>query len=581
MVKWAKCCMGIAAGFLLVLGMEQLFSIRSEDSLFSNSVTAVLVFGMASYIAYRMLEDRADRRTWLLSFGAAGMFAAFLCMGHSLNYVETVWRRETFTALLFFLPFLTLLCKSGILFVGKYRWEISPQEVSAKRIRLYAGLLLLAWLPALLASWPGLYGYDSGHQLNQYWSGNLNSHHPIPHTLLLGVTMQIGVSLFDSAQMGALLYTILQMLAMAWILAVVVYKFERRGAPRWFCYVVLAFYGLHPVNSLMSLAATKDTLFSGFVILLVFQLLEVSEDPETYFSSGKKLGGLFIHLLAVLFFRNNAFHTLLLFVPFFLWTFRKYWKKAAFVLCGSLVLYSGVTGPGYKALGIEKGDPREMCSVLMQTAARAYNLVNLDLTEEEKEGFYTVIPEEGLYAYLPHFADPVKAYFDGNGFVEDPGPFLKAWFSVGKRHTKIYADAILSHTLGYWYPGAMLPDQSGLVYLEYGAGGNGEELSVELKPVLSHLSRSYEDMGNNASHQHIPAVAFFFSVGTFVWVLLAGCLVLIREKRYGALLPLLPLVLYLGTLLLGPVVKIRYAYPIIVCLPIIVYWMFIKEKRNG
>ena len=88
----------------------------------------------------------------------------------------------------------------------------------------------------------------------------------------------------------------------------------------------------------------------------------------------------------------------------------------------------------YGALGIEPSDPREMCSVLMQSAARVWNLDNQGLSEEEKEAFLSVIDEEGLNSYLSRFADPVKAYFNGKKFASDPGPFLKAWFSAGMRH---------------------------------------------------------------------------------------------------------------------------------------------------
>ncbi len=331
----------------------------------------------------------------------------------------------------------------------------------------------------------------------------------------------------------------------------------------------------------MALAATKDTLFSGFMLLLVLQIWEMAREPQSFFSSGKKLLLFAGNLLGALAFRNNAFHMVLLFLPLFLWNFRRQWKRAVLVLGAVLALHLGITKAGYSLTGIEPGDPREMCSIFMQTAARAYNLVYLDLTEEEKEGFYTVIAEEGLQAYLPHFADPVKAYFDGKGFFENPFPFLKAWSSVGRRYTKLYVDAVLANNLGYWYPGAALPDSSGLVYLEYGAYGNGEEFAVKMEPKLPILWKIYDKIGNEAAHQKIPVISFLFSIGSFVWALLAGMLLVWRQKKYPALLPLLLLLAYLATLFLGPVVKLRYVYPIIVCLPVTVYLIFVKEEGNG
>ena len=49
------------------------------------------------------------------------------------------------------------------------------------------------------------------------------------------------------------------------------------------------------------------------------------------------------------------------------------------------MLWPLYTGPVYRMLGIPKSDPREMYSVVMQSAARVYNLDYLGLTEEEAE----------------------------------------------------------------------------------------------------------------------------------------------------------------------------------------------------
>lgn len=578
--KW-KGCIALILGGLLVFGIEFLYDIRSENSLFSNSVTAALIFGMAAYTAYRCLNQKKDKRSWILGGAAAAVFAVSMCMGHSLNYTETVWNTATFGAIVCIWPFLILLCASGLVGINRKAWTYEETNVSTRQILLYAGVLLLLWLPTLLASWPGIYGYDSEFQLNQYFHGDFNSHHPVLHTLLVGSTMKLGLALGGTPQAGAAVYTILQLLIMAGILAFVVYKLQKKGTPKWFCFIMLGFYGLHPANSMSVISCTKDTIFAGLMILLVMELLEMTEEPERFWHSWKRVAYFAVLLLLVMAFRNNAFHMLLLFVPFFVWAFRKYWKRAVLVLCGCLALHAGITGPGYEALGIQKGSPREMCSVLMQTAARAYNLVYLDLTEEEKEGFYSIIDEDGLKSYLPRFADPVKAYFDGEKFVEEPGQFLKAWTSVGMRHTKIYVDAFLTNNLGYWYPGAMLPNNSGNHYVEYWANGNSADLKVEMRPVLKGLYHLYDQLCNESMHQHIPVISFLLPIGTFVWVLFAGFLVLIHRRLYKRMIPILPLLLYLGTLFLGPVVAMRYAFPIIVCTPIILYLMLIKEKQHG
>ena len=572
---------GFGVAFLFIQGIEQLYNVRSEGSLFSNSVMSMVLFGMASYGACQMLREGAERRTWKLSALTGAVFSAMVCMGHGLNYRDTMWLREVALATLLLWPMAVLLWKSLFWWLGCHMIPTTLGNATEKDFICSWVFLFLAWGIVLLASYPGIYAYDSGNQLNQYMFGEFSAHHPLLHTWLLGITMQLGMKCFHSSQAGALLYTLLQMAVLSAILSLVLYKLQKWGIPRWFRNLALLFYGFHPANSMMALAATKDTLFAGAVVLFVLQMLEITEDPEAYFASRKRSLLFAINVLAVLAFRNNAFHMLVLFFPFFAWSFRRQWKRAVVILGGCLILHIGITGPAYQALGIEEGDPREMCSVFMQTASRAYNLVYLDLTEEEKNGFYTVLTEEGMHAYLPHFADPVKAYFNGKEFFRNPKPFLKAWCSVGRRYTKLYIDGFMSNTLGYWYPGAALPDSSGLRYLEYEANGNGAEFSVEMRPKLKWLWRMYDKIGNEAAHQKIPVVSFLFSVGTFDWILLAGMFVLWQQKRYRLLLPLLPLATYLFTLFFGPVVALRYVFPIIVCLPVIGYVILKKEKSHG
>lgn len=131
----------------------------------------------------------------------------------------------------------------------------------------------------------------------------------------------------------------------------------------------------------------------------------------------------------------------------------------------------------------------------MQSAARVYNLDYQGLTEEEKTAFLSVIEEEGMRSYMSRFADPVKAYFNGKKFVQNPGPFLKAWFSAGWRHKKIYIDSFLANSFGYWYPGNSIEDtEHGRDYFEYYCKEFREDIDVVMdssfRPCLNFTEAS-------------------------------------------------------------------------------------------
>ena len=218
--------------------------------------------------------------------------------------------------------------------------------------------------------------------------GEVTGHHPILHTALLGVTRMLGHALSGGGQAGnqtgALLYSLVQMLAMSLLYADVCLFLRKRKTPRWLQAGTLLFLGFHPVNSLMALCATKDSLFTAVFAVFIVRLLQMAEDREAFFSSWKRqalfcVNGFFLFAL-----RNNGFHTFLLTVPFLLFAFRRFWKRMLLLSVICLGLYGIYNGPVYGALGIEPSDPREMCSVLMQSAARVWNLDNQGLTEEEK-----------------------------------------------------------------------------------------------------------------------------------------------------------------------------------------------------
>ena len=576
------------AAFLAVAGVNLLYGLRTESTLFSNSVFCIAVFGAFMYVGHRFFAEKVSRR--LLIFGLAGglLFASLTGFGMSLNYTETIWHRDVFLAVLCLTPFFGICAAFGLRTLERGRRNdsegcvLKPGERKRWFLLFWAGLFL-SWIPVLLASWPGIFSYDCGWQLAAFADGTITGHHPILHTAMLGFTRMLGRALTGSNQTGALLYSLLQMSLMSALYADLCLYLRERKAPRWLWLGTLLFLGFHPANSLMVLCATKDSLFTAVFAAFVVRLLRIEDDREAFFSSVRRQTAFCIHVFFLFAFRNNGFHAFLLTVPFLLLAFRAYWKRMLLLSLVCVGLYGIYNGPVYSALGIEKGDPREMCSVLMQSAARVYNLDQQGLTEEEKEAFLSVIEEEGMNSYLPRFADPVKAYFDGKGFAEDPVPFLKAWISAGMRHKKIYVDSFLVNTFGYWYPGNFIEDtKNGRDYFEYYCKEFREDVDVVMESKIPALSEFYRRIGNEASFQKVPVAAASFNLGTYTWLWLFAVLLLLYRREWSRMTALVPLGAYFLTNLLGPVVKMRYHYPFLACAPLILWliWSGGKEKKE-
>ena len=90
-----------------------------------------------------------------------------------------------------------------------------PVRLSGKRaFWLSFAVILLCWVPILLALFPGVTGYDMQSQVYQNLTGEYVNGHPIAHTLLIGLFYRLGEWLFANSSLGIGLYTIMQALCL-------------------------------------------------------------------------------------------------------------------------------------------------------------------------------------------------------------------------------------------------------------------------------------------------------------------------------------------------------------------------------
>ena len=279
--------------------------------MFSNSVLGTLAFGAFLYLGLRFFQERISWRLAVFSLAGGLLFAALTAFGFSLNYTDTIWNPEVFPALLCLTPFFGICTGFGLraLYAGEGRGRKNEERDKQKESEaaergfwlpklsdrqfylLCAGVLFLAWVPVFLAAWPGIFSYDCGWQLAAFVDGEVTGHHPILHTALLGVTRILGHALSGGGQAGnqtgALLYSLVQMLLMSLLYAYICLFLRKRRTPLWLQIGNLLFLGFHPVNGLMALCATKDSLFTAVFAVFIVQLFWMAEDGEAFFSSWK------------------------------------------------------------------------------------------------------------------------------------------------------------------------------------------------------------------------------------------------------------------------------------------------------
>ena len=416
-------------------------------------------------------------------------------------------------------------------------------------------------------AFPGSFAYDVPFQLRQVFTGAYSTHHPLLHTLLMGSCVALGRAA-GNINLGAALYTLIQMTALAACFAAVCASVARscsaRAARR-----SAVFFALYPLHMFFAVNATKDVLFSGLFALTIALAFEMigSEKPSRWLTAGLVLCGAGMMLL-----RNNALYAVIVWLPLLFLLCRRRSVRLIACMLAAVVGFSAANGAMKTMTNAGEGNLSEMLSIPIQQLARVRNLADGRLTEEEREAIDRLMPENCWRLYDPTISDPVKFPFDTEAFLADKAGFAKLYLSVGAKCMDVYIDALLAHTLAFWYP-----------YSAYGVSGYYLQMGVSqeqteqwcdfawirqtspLRRVLDSLSWRFGAKGA----MQIPVLGYLFNMGLIIWAMLYFVL---REAYAGRwarfAVCLLPVLLW-GTFLLGPVMAGRYIYPFVCALPVL------------
>ena len=545
------------------------------------------------------IEKLKQIRLWIFALGGGILFAAFDRCGYMLKHYGTIWavsenpwHRTVWMRILCRVPAYTL---AVLLLFLRVMWleerrgrkvsreRTAQQDARGRAARRWERLwgwkywFFLMWavyfasfLPAFLGGYPGLFAADAPNQVGWTFSGWLTAHHPLLHTGILCGIFSAMRSLGGSDNLAAAVYTVLQMAALSWVFAWISRFLKKEHAPVWLQAGAVFFLCVFPFHGMMAIYTTKDTLFAGIFALSAMELWKMCVRPEEYFGSPRRMLGGAVCFILLLLFRNNGFHTVILCAPFLLIYLRRYWKQLGILLIGVTLAYLAYNGPFLKLVGAEPGNSRETLSVVMQTLGRTYVAAG-DIRPEEMDVIRPVMDEETLSLYTPDLSDSIKNYFDTEAFRENAGEFLNAWARIGLRNTKIYVDAFLNTTYAFWYPAAENE------YLEFVCfdiqEGDPNYPHVHMEPVCGLFHRYYTAIGTDASFRQIPVVRELLSMGFYVWLMAFAALYALYKREYRRLIWMLPFWTYMGTNLLGPAALLRYAYPVMLAAPLLLFWM--------
>lgn len=432
-----------------------------------------------------------------------------------------------------------------------------------------------------------MWNYDPW-QVWQFTGRDYNKHHPLIHTVLLGSCYSIGLG-ESNCNSGVILYDFLQMSLMAGIFAYTYVFICQHISNKIFRGMVIAFYALFPVNSILAISTTKDVIFSGLVLLCLVFSIQISEITPGWRRSFLT-AVLFVVCIVMLLFRNNAIYAFYLFTVctygFGIYSIVKKKKSAfrvlLFPIC-CILLFHVSDSIMTRILDAKAGPVREMFSVPSQQFGRIYHVLQESGTDPSTAEIITSYYDMELAHYNPHLADSMKnlLHFKSSADIWN---YMKDSFELFRRYPLESVDAFLYLNEGGWYIndisnadiyGHGLERRAGVLLTD---SKDGYQIVHESR--LPKLESFMEKAFSDNQYQTWPVLSLLFSPALYVWILVIGTLIFVKQKNWELLLLSGFLwALYL-TNLLGPCVIIRYYYPLFVCSPLLLC-MAVDSIRRG
>lgn len=660
--------LSVIIGVAGTIALSGTMSFTAEKTAYTNSTTAFLLAVFAICLLHYVYKqiNTADKRGCVFSAAYSFLLSFAHTAGKQLHTVENfaiadirLWIQIAVLTVFFWgfvwylFQWLAGKCKAEKITIEDR--QLKPQEtenikktedlkqsvvaVTGKKIKesqvksflLTWLIIFLCWIPVFLAFYPGAFVYDAQDEYVQVASRVFTTHHPLTHVLLLGGFVCLGNKFFGSYNIGIAMYTIFQMLVLSGIFAYTL-SYLRTKLSKKICVAVTLFYGLFPVIPMYAVCSAKDTLFNGAFLLMLVQMLKLSEVLNSYrkniqeekdLSKDKAecradflknnqwavickenvadLMVLIISAAAMMLFRNNGMYVVLVVTVILVVTelIKKLLKNKenrylliyAVAFAISLLFYKGVDTTLTFVLHADDSENQELLTVPIQQITRTYKYSPEVFSEEEKEVLYSYIPEDILNIYDADLSDLVKAHFNNERYAKNPSEFRGLWFDKFKEKPITYLNAWFMTSYGYWYPDTVINVYGGqqrftFQYGESSYFGFETEQPGERDSKFPWLEEQYRKMSLEIYQQNVPGLSMLFSLGMLFWIFAFSLMHCMYQKKFSWLLPLGSIFLLWGTAILGPTFLVRYVLILWFALPLwsVLYYndcgkVFLSEER--
>ena len=440
-------------------------------------------------------------------------------------------------------------------------------------------LFCVAFIPfllMLLANYPGVCTPDSSNSMEQSLGIiPLNNHTTLAYTLLVAPFICIG-NACGNVILGIFLYSLAQCVCMAATITYTACWFMRKGAPRWLVITIFCFYVLNPIVLRYGITMWKDIPFSMAMLLYVLVLADTALSKGAVCKNKSWLARLIAFTFLVCMLRGNGVYVIAVSTLVLVLVYKEALRKTFLCVgCSVLIVSFVVTGPVYTALGVTPSPFKESAGILLQQVGYVY-YSNGTISENDQEVFESILPLDCWEnEFILRTADGLKfnGYFNDEWLNNHKAEFLSAWFNTGLQNVRLYIEAWLYNTQGYW---DIAPDSAQRWVCRDGISATDDETGTNYLTQITGIAWLESDFADNAELRSLPLLYPLFNLASMFWIVASVAALWLCQQKKELLTLVVPLLAVWLTLMIAApdYCQFRYMFSFHMCLPVVVALLF-------
>ena len=395
--------------------------------------------------------------------------------------------------------------------------------------------------------------------------------YPLLYSILSSKIFFLVYNITGSMNVGFFILSLIQLIIMSSILGYSIYWLHNRFKSNKATFLTIFYFMFFFIFSNLNIAHLRDSLFSGFFLLLVIYIYDIVT------SNGKKLKNdnfiilFIISITGLLLSRNNGLFIVSIVLVYLLIKYYRYYKT--FILIFIIVLFVTLIP---KTLPNNNKNNLFQESVAVPFQQIVYSIKYGNVSVEDQKAISKIIPVEiARNKYVGFTFDTLKWGLMFNNFElnKNKSEFMHVWLKNMIPNFNLYTKSFLVNNCDLW---ALLPfkynqgiqfelQKKDIVGFQYFGDLNNERILPNfIYKTLDFLYQNY---------------CFYFGNGFLLWIYIILAIILIFKNKKKLLVIFLPfLLIWLNLFFMSPLASaFRYMAMFGYCLPFILCIVFYKK----